>query len=225
MEWTGIAAVDWFLGLLDAWGYLIVAGFTIFENIFIVGSFTPGETVVIAAAAVSSKGHLLLWGVWASSVIGTIVGSNLSYWGGRAAGIEGVRGVIERLAVTRTGKILRIDPAGIEEIRHHFHTDGARTVLIARFAIGVKNWVPAMAGAMHMPVRWFQLYTVIGAVLYTSLMCAIGWFLAENFDRALSVASGVGWAGLGIMALFVGAIWLGRKRYKKTHEVHHDEHT
>ncbi len=32
-------------------------------------------------------------------------------------------------------------------------------------------------------------------------------------------------AGLGIMALFVGAIWLGRKRYKKTHEVHHDEHT
>lgn len=218
MTWTGIAIIDWFLGLLDVWGYLIVFGFTVFENIFIVGTVTPGETVVIAAAAVASKGNLFLAGVWISSVIGTVVGSNISYWSGRRAGIEGVRGVIECLAQTRLGKILRVDPSGIEEIREHFHTDGAKTVLIARFAIGVKNWVPAMAGAMHMPALWFQIYTVLGAVLYTSLMCAIGWFLAENFDRALSVASGVSWVGLGIMAVFVSAIFLGRKRYKRKHE-------
>ena len=61
---TGIAIVDWFLSLLDSLGYLIVFAFTVFENIFVVGSMTPGETVVVAAAFVSSSGGLVLAGVW-----------------------------------------------------------------------------------------------------------------------------------------------------------------
>jgi membrane protein DedA with SNARE-associated domain len=42
---TGIPVLDWFLAALDSWGYLIVLAFTVFENLFVVGSLTPGETV------------------------------------------------------------------------------------------------------------------------------------------------------------------------------------
>jgi membrane protein DedA with SNARE-associated domain len=211
---TGIVLIDWFLGALESWGYLIVFGFTIFENLFVVGSFTPGETVVIAGALVASRGSLAISGVWAASVIGTIVGSNISYWLGRRAGLSSVKAFTERIAATRAGRLFRIDADGLDEVHEHFHTDGAKTVLISRFAIGAKNFVPAVAGATEMPVFWYELYTVLGAMLYTSIMCAIGWFLGANLDLALKVASGVGYVGLTIMALFVGGIIVARNRIK-----------
>lgn len=212
---TGIAVIDWFLALLDAWGYLIVFGFTIFENLFVVGTITPGETVVIAASTVAANGLLHLSGVWVASFVGTMVGSNVTYLLGRRTGIEYVSQVTYGFAETRIGRFLRVDPSAVDEVHEHFHTQGAKTVLLSRFAIGAKNIVPAVAGATHMPVFWFELYTALGAIVYTSVMCTIGWFLGENLDLAIKVASGFGWFGLGLLAVFLGGLWYGRKRFRQ----------
>lgn len=211
---TGIAVVDWFLLALESWGYLIVFGFTIFENLFLVGSFTPGETVVITAALVASQDALSISGVWMASLIGTVLGSNVSYWLGRRAGLGSVKYFAEKVAASRVGRLFRIDASDFDEVHEHFHTDGARTVLISRFAIGAKNFVPAVAGATCMPVFWFELYTLLGAAIYTTLMCLIGWFLGENLHIALRVASTIGWVGLAMMAVLVSGIVVARRKIK-----------
>lgn len=211
---TGIPLLDWFLAALDAWGYLIVFGFTVFENLFVVGSLTPGETVVIVAALVAERGMLFLAGVWMASLIGTIAGSNVSYWLGRRAGMSGVRGFVARVADSRVGRILRIQEDALDDVYEHFHTQGAKTVFISRFAVGAKNFVPAIAGATHMPLFWFELYTVIGAVVYTTIMCTIGWFLGENLDRALKVVSNITWVGLLVFLAFVFSAVYARRRFQ-----------
>lgn len=215
MPQTGVAIIDWFLAALDAWGYLIVFGFTVFENLFVVGSFTPGETVVIAAAVVASRGMLNIWLVGVASLVGTIVGSNISYWAGRRAGLEAVRDFVRRVADTPIGRLVRIDDSGLDEVHAHFHTHGAKTVFISRFAMGVKNFVPAVAGATRMPVFWFELYTFLSAIAYTTIMCTIGWFLGANLDIALRVASGIGWFGLTILAVFVVVLYFARRRLRR----------
>lgn len=214
-ELTGIAAIDWFLMMLDVAGYPIVFFFTVFENLFVIGSLTPGETVVMAAALVSSRGGLLLAGVWIASFIGSVTGSTISYGLGRRAGMQRVGALARRIGDTRTGKLLRISDAGLADVQEHFETDGVRTVLIARFAAGAKNFVPAVAGATRMPVFWFQLYTWIGAAIYTSMMCAIGWFLGENLDQAMGVLRTVGIAGLAVFVAFLGVGWYVRRRIKR----------
>jgi membrane protein DedA with SNARE-associated domain len=85
---TGIAFIDWFLGLLDVAGYPIVFGFTVFENLFVIGGITPGETIVVAAAFLSTPQYgSLQWPlVWLASVVGTVLGSNISYFLGRRGG-------------------------------------------------------------------------------------------------------------------------------------------
>lgn len=212
---TGVPIIDWFLRLLDVAGYPIVFVFTVFENLFVIGSLTPGETVVAAAALVASQGHLVLAGVWLSSFVGTVVGSTISYTLGRRAGLDHVAALAARISETRIGRLLRISDEGLADIQEHFETEGVRTVLIARFAAGAKNFVPAVAGATRMPVFWFQLYTWIGAAIYTSLMCAVGWFLGENLDEALKVLRNLGIAGLVVFVAFVsGAIYL-RRRLKR----------
>lgn len=215
MTSTGVPIIDWFLALLTDWGYLIVFGFTIFENLFVLGSFTPGETVVIAAAAVASNEQLRLSLVWIASVLGTLTGSNISYWLGRRAGMESVRALVDRISSSRVGRLLRIDASGLDDVHEHFHTHGSKTVLVSRFAVGAKNFVPAIAGATRMPVFWFEAYTLVGAILYTSLMCAIGWFLGANLERAVKFASGVGYAGLIIFVLMLAAIVIAGRQVRR----------
>jgi membrane protein DedA with SNARE-associated domain len=219
---TGIPVIDWFLAALDAWGYLIVFGFTVLENLFVVGSLTPGETIVIAAALVASRGGLYIAGVWAASFIGTVTGANISYQLGKRAGLEGVRAFVERLAGTWVGKVFRIDASGLDEIQKHFDDHGSKTVLISRFAIGAKNFVPAMAGASNMKIFWFEFYTAVGAIIYTTAMCLIGWFLGTNIDLALRVASGIGYAGLAVLALFMVVLWVAQNRIRSIARRHDD---
>lgn len=215
---TGIAILDWILSFMNAWGYAIVVFFTIFENIFIVGTLTPGETIVIAAAFVSTHGDLALPVVWICSLVGTLIGSNITYWAGRRLGLDAFRATVERVAATRIGRFLKVDPSAIEEIQAHFDADGSKTVFFSRFAVGAKNMVPAMAGAVRMPVFWFEFHTVFSATIYTSLMCAIGWFLGENMEYALRVSQGMSWFGL-ILLLTVGAVLVyGRRRAAKRRE-------
>ncbi len=200
---TGFAPLDWFLAALDSWGYLIVGAFTISENLFVLGSFTPGETVVMAAGFVSETGGLNPWLVGIASLAGTMTGSNLSYWFGRRGG---------RAGLTRWGGRF-FDDERITAAEEYFEHHGNKTVLISRFAAGFKNFVPVIAGASRMRVWIFELYTFIGALLYTTLMVSLGIIFADNFDRALSVARSIGWFGMFVLVVMLGFLWWGRRKY------------
>ena len=200
---TGFAPLDWFLAALDAWGYLIVALFTISENLFVLGSFTPGETVVMAAGFVSEMGGLNPWLVGIASLVGTMTGSNLSYWFGRRGGRAGL--------LRWGGKFF--DDERITAAEEYFERHGNKTVLISRFAAGFKNFVPVIAGASRMRIWIFELYTFIGALMYTTLMIVLGIVFADNFDRALSVAKSIGWFGLFVLVAMLAFLFWGRSKY------------
>jgi membrane protein DedA with SNARE-associated domain len=199
---TGFAPLDWFLGFLDVWGHLIVLLFTISENLFVIGSFTPGETVVMAAGFVSEAGGLNPWFVGVSSLVGTLTGANLSYLFGRRGGRE---------ALLRWGGKF-FDEERIIAAEEYFERHGNKTVLISRFAAGFKNFVPVIAGISHMRVWIFELYTFIGALTYTTLMIMLGRIFAENFDRALSIARGLTWFGFFVLVAMLAFLFWGKRK-------------
>lgn len=211
---TGIAWVDALLAVLVEWGYGLTFLATVLENVFVVGSFTPGDTFVVAAAFTASRGALALPAVWAVTLLGTIAGSNISYVIGRRLGLGGVRALALRLSHTRIGRLARLDPSGVDDVEALFHFYGARTVFVSRFAIGVKNFISVTAGAARMGVVRFELYTIASALVYTSAMCLIGWFLGDNLDIALRVVYWIGWSGLTLVAALALALFLGRHRIR-----------
>lgn len=202
---TGIAIVDWLLGLLDVAGYPIVFGITIFENLFVIGGITPGETVVVAAAFLSSPQYgSLHWPlVWIASVTGTVIGSNISYFLGRKGG---------RDALLRYGHRFHISEKRIGAAEEYFARYGSKTVLIGRFTAGVKSFTPMIAGVSRMKVAWFELYTVLGAMLYTTAMVLVGYFLGENFERAMAFVAGLGYLGMAVFVVFVLSLVVGYRR-------------
>jgi len=209
---TGIGILDWFLAAMHSYGYLIVFGFTIFENLFIVGSFTPGETFVIAGGFTAAQGGLSLAGVWVASVLGTLVGSNISFWFGHRQGRATLEAIAERLECTRLGRFVGIHRGSMQEAEGYFERWGSKTIFLSRFAVGMKNFMPVVAGASKMPVWAFELWTLAGAITYTTAMCAIGWFLGQNFDIALRVAGTISYAGCLVILVLLGAIVVLRRR-------------
>jgi membrane protein DedA with SNARE-associated domain len=200
---TGFAPLDWFLAALDGWGYLIVTGFTIFENLFIIGSFTPGETVVMAGGFMSVHGSLSMWWVGICSLVGTLTGSNLSYFFGRRGG---------RDALLRYGGRF-FDEERLIAAEEYFERHGSKTVLISRFAAGFKNAVPVLAGASRMRLWVFELYTLAGALMYTTLMITLGRVFAENFDRALDIARNITWFGFFLLVAMASFLLWSRHRF------------
>jgi membrane protein DedA with SNARE-associated domain len=209
VELTGIGLIDtlinWALSILDEWGYLLTFGFTIFENIFVIGSFTPGETIVMASAflATPGQGSLDIRIVWLASFTGTVVGTNISYWMGRWGG---------RDLLLRMGRRFRIDEKRLSAAQEYFFRHGSKTVFLARMAPGFKNMVPMIAGVSKMHLAYFEGWTVVGAALYTTIYCLIGYFIGENLDRALAIASNLGWIGFVLFVVIIGSVWYFTRR-------------
>ncbi len=203
---TGLAPLDWILGLLDTFGYPIVLVATALENVFVVGSFTPGETIVLATAFTAANDHLEVILVWFLSILGTVIGSNISFF----LGVRGGRGAVERY-----GHRFHISDARIAAAEEYFQRHGAKTVLIARFAAGVKNFVPMLAGVSKMSVALFEFYTVLGALVYTTVLVSVGWFFGENFDAALEALRDIGFGALVLLAVGAGLAFWGRWRRKQ----------
>ncbi|PKQ37960.1 MAG: hypothetical protein CVT59_05085 [Actinobacteria bacterium HGW-Actinobacteria-1] len=202
---TGIAILDWFLVALNDWGYLIVFIFAIFENLFVIGSATPGETIVMAAGFVTVKGSLDPVLVTACAVAGAMIGGNLSFLFGTRGG---------KAALLRWGGRF-FDEERIIAAEEYFERHGNKTLVLSRFAAVFKNFVPVIAGVSRMRVWVFEVWMFIGATIYTVLMLVLGIIFAENFDRALAIARNITWFGMFLLVAMVAFLVWGRQKLAK----------
>lgn len=203
------SALHWALGALGTYGYLIVFLATLLENVFIVGSFTPGDLITAAAAftATTPQGAgLSPWILFISATIGTFVGTNISYF----IGVRGGRDLLERI-----GPRFGIHLDAIEAGEHYFDRHGSPTIILARFIAVMKNLAPALAGASRMKLVWFEVYTVVGAMLYSGILVGVGWFFGANFRAGLKYLGAFSWLGLALVVLaMIGAI-IAKRRHDK----------
>ncbi len=201
--------VEWAFSALGTWGYLIVFVATVLENLFIVGSFTPGDVLTAAAAftAATQQGYgLNPFVIFAVATLGTFIGTNISYVIGRRGG----RDLIER-----AGPRFGVKVEAIEAGEEYFERHGSQTIIIARFVAVMKNLAPTIAGASHMNVFWFEVYSFVGSVGYAAILVGIGWFLGSNFRQGLAYLGAFSWLVLAV--IFVGgiALWIGKRRHDR----------
>jgi membrane protein DedA with SNARE-associated domain len=200
--------LEWALSALGTWGYLIVFVATILENLFIIGSFTPGDVLTAAAAFTAATQHgqgLNPWVLFGVATIGTFIGTNISYF----IGWSGGRDLIERL-----GPKFGIKVEAIEAGEEYFNNHGSQTIIIARFVAVMKNLAPALAGASRMNLFWFEVYTMVGSMGYAGLLVGIGWFLGANFRQGLAYLGAFSW----LVFLIVAVGGVGLLIYKRRHD-------
>lgn len=199
----------WALGALAAFGYRIVFAATLLENLFIVGSFTPGDLITAGAAVAATTpegAHLSPWLLIAVATVGSVIGANISYY----VGYRGGRELIERM-----GPKFGIDENAIEATEEYFYRHGSETILLARFIAVLKNVAPAIAGASRMNLFWFESYSLLAGIGYSGVLVGVGWFLGENFRVGLKYFGALSWVGLVVVVAVGATLWIGKRRHDR----------
>jgi membrane protein DedA with SNARE-associated domain len=190
----------WIVELFARYGYWAVFVGVFLEN---AGLPVPGETALLAGAALSRSGRLFLPVVIATAVAAAILGDNVGFWIGRRGG---------RAFVERFGAKAGLTPAVLEQFDRFFDRHGAKTVFIARFVTGLRVVGAVLAGASGLAWGRFLLYNASGAIAWATVFGVLGYTLAYSWQ---TLEQWIGRSGLVLLAaavIFILVVLLRRRR-------------
>jgi membrane protein DedA with SNARE-associated domain len=152
----------------------------------------PGETALIAAGVLASRGKFDIVAVIAVAASGAIVGDNIGYWLGREGG---------RKLLTRSGWIGRHAMSVLPWSERFFRKHGAKTVFVGRFVAVLRVTAAWLAGMSKMPWWRFLAWNAAGGICWAILVGLVAYYAGN------AAADAIGRYGLyaagGIVALLV----------------------
>jgi membrane protein DedA with SNARE-associated domain len=188
---------SWLIDLFARYGYAVVFAGVFLEN---AGLPVPGETALLAGAALAHFGRLSLWRVVVTAIAAAILGDNMGFFIGRRGG---------RWLLERYGGRLGITTARLTGFDRFFDRYGARTVFAARFITGLRVVGAVLAGASGLRWPTFLFYNATGAVVWCSAVAAAGYTLANSWD---TLERWIGRTGVAGLALVIVLLLVARAR-------------
>jgi membrane protein DedA with SNARE-associated domain len=165
-------------GLILTVGYPGIFAVMLVENIF---PPIPTDPLLPFAGILAAQGQLTIWGVWASAVIGALVGSTGLYMLGRRAGEPFVRSLVRRY-----GRWFQVDEGQLDRAFGLANRYGVLFVLVGRSIPVLRSAVSLTAGMSKMPLPTFLLLSGLNSLIITGIWIFIGYWLGEHWREALS---------------------------------------
>ena len=156
------------LGILSYW--LIGLGSAL-EAFFLTGVVVPGTLIVDAGGILVQRGLLDFFDLAWFVAIGSIIGSEASYWTGRLAKNR----LPGRHRIERSAAFVRATAL--------FEKRGGAALVVGRFLGPVAGLVPLAAAMAGMERRRFVIWNVLGSIPYALLHVAIGYFMGDVLGR------------------------------------------
>lgn len=152
-------------------GTLAVFLLALSESLPAFGAIVPGTSIILAVAGLAGLGYLSPLDVLVAACLGAIVGDAIAY-------LFGQHYREQALSIWPLSRYPQMVAASDAFFRKH----GGKSILIARFAPGVRAFVPMIAGISGMPaVRFFAANTssaVVWAASHVGTAAAAGATLA-----------------------------------------------
>ena len=170
-----------FIHLLPYWGYPLMFVLMFFEG--------PFATMI--AAFLASQGYFNVGIVFILSVAGDVLGDiglyHIGYFGGPH--------IIEKAQ-----KFLKVKDETVEKLKDKFHQNSGRLIFYVKSTTGLSYITFTLAGALRMKLLKFIKYSILGGLVWSSLLVFLGYFFGY---AAAQISQYIKYAGI---AIFVAAI-------------------
>jgi membrane protein DedA with SNARE-associated domain len=114
---------------------------------------------------------------------------------------------------------LAADPhAAVRRAKRNFHRHGSRTLILAKFVVGLDAAAPPLAGLSGTSRFQFLGLDAMGAALWSGTYAGLGYVFSKDLDRAISYVSGLG-KGFALLMLAGITIYCGRKLVRRLRSV------
>ena len=175
-------------GLVFAVVALLVFG----EAALFIGFVLPGETSVIVAGVVASKGRVNIELLCALVVVAAIVGDSVGYAVGRRYG--------EKLL---TLPVIRHRQVALERALEGLRRRGPIYVFVGRFTAFLRAVMPGLAGMSKMHYRRFFFANALGGLIWGVSYSLLGYFAGGALSTIEKYSS---WAGIAVLVLVLGVV-------------------
>jgi len=151
---------------------LLVCGIVFVETGLFVGFFLPGDSLLVTAGvfAATPEAKLSLSLLLYPVMVCAIVGDQVGYWIGRAAGTS--------LYKRESSFFFRRDH--LQRAHEFYDKYGGRAVILARFVPIIRTFCPVVAGAAKMTYTQYLVYDIFGGILWVGSMILGGYFLGRS---------------------------------------------
>jgi membrane-associated protein len=167
----------------------------------------PGETALITAAVLASRGKLQIELVIGLAAAAAIVGDNIGYLIGRKGG----RWLLERPGFMHQQR-LRVLEVGEPFFERH----GPKAVFFGRFLLGLRVWASWLAGATRMPWRSFLLWNAFGGISWAIVIGLIAYYLGHSAGNAIETFGLYGLAA--VLVAIISAFVMHRRHRRRVRE-------
>ena len=197
--------IDKFLGdfiqVYGTWVYVVLFAIVFAETGLVVLPFLPGDSLLFIGGAFCATGQMHLGLLILLLLVAAVAGNTTNYLIGRAIGPRVFNShipVLERF----------LDRAALQKTHNFYEKHGGKTIVLARFIPVVRTFAPFVAGASAMTWSRFQMFNVVGALMWVLLLVLLGYFFGNiPFIRQyLNVIVLVG-IGAAIVPVVLGALW------------------
>ncbi|MCH8619370.1 DedA family protein [Undibacterium sp. TS12] len=179
--------------------YVILFAIVFCETAFVVFPFLPGDSLLFIAGALcaSPDSPLNVWVLIALLVVASITGNSINYWIGSLIGHK----VMEK-------DVRWIDRNALMKTHEFYEKHGGKTVVLARFIPLVRTFAPFVAGFSEMTHKTFQLYNVLGALLWVFSVVLSGYYFGNIpiFRDHLNTIVLIGVA-TAVVPVVLGGLW------------------
>ncbi|HEY0276284.1 MAG TPA: DedA family protein [Paenirhodobacter sp.] len=159
---------SWVEQTLHAYGLPVIFGDLFFESL---GLPLPGETLLLLAGTLASRGELALVPLWLTAFAAAVLGDNTGYLIGRRLG---------RPAVLRYGARIGLTEPRLARVERVIQRHGMLIVTGARFVAVLRQLNGIAAGTAGMPWGRFLIANALGAALWVSAWIGAAWWFGVD---------------------------------------------
>ncbi len=195
-----------FIAVHGAWVYALLAGIVFGETGLVVLPFLPGDTLLFAAGSFAALGHMNIWLLMLLVILAAVLGNT-------------VNAIIARWIYAHygdaifSGRLKWLDADALNKTQQFYDKHGGKALILARFLPIVRTFAPFVAGIARMPWYKFQLYNVVGAVIWVCSLVTLGYVFGNVpwIRQYLNVIILVGIGAAAVPAI-AGLLWKLLKR-------------
>jgi len=200
--------IEFLLPHLNHWGYYVLLLMTFLETSAFLGLLVPGESFVVIAGLLASKGVLEIGDViWVAS-LGAIMGDTVGYFIGNRFG-EGF--------FLKYGKYFFFKKEYLNEAKGFFDKHGGKTVFIGRFIGWLRAFAPVVAGISKMHYHRFLFFNLAGGIAWAAIFSLLGYFVGNSWDIISRYLGRIGIFAFmsGVIVIYIYFLFTKKKRLIK----------
>jgi len=157
--------------LIETIGYVGLFAIVFAESGLFFGFFFPGDSLLLTAGLIASRGLLNIWVLIPGLFIAAVLGDNVGYWFGNKVGPPIFNRPNSRFFKRKN----------LLKAKEFYDKYGAITITAARFMPFIRTFAPIVAGAVEMDYRKFIFFNLLGGVLWAIGMTTLGFVLGTWF--------------------------------------------